>query len=83
MAVTLIVLVLAWPASGRLTQASIDSSARAEEQRRAAAHEEVRAHVNEQQAFADNDAAGADAAGQRLRDEAGLACEASYDRLAE
>ena len=55
----------------RLAEVLGERNARAEEQRRAAAHEEVRAHAHEQQVSADSDAAGADAAGQRLRDEAG------------
>nr|WP_189657364.1 DUF2514 domain-containing protein [Pseudomonas peradeniyensis] len=48
-----------------------ERGARQEEQRRAAAHEEVRAHAREQRKIAEGSAAGADAAGQRLHDEAG------------
>lgn len=48
-----------------------EAAAREEEKRRAKAQEEVRANAHEQQAIADIGVAGADAAGQRLRDEAG------------
>lgn len=51
-------------------RAQAESSARGEEQRRVAAQEEVRAHAQKEQSAADADAAGADAAGQRLRNEA-------------
>lgn len=51
-------------------RAQAESSAREEEQRRAAAQEEARAHAQKEQSAADVDAAGADAAGQRLRNEA-------------
>ncbi|WP_115294778.1 DUF2514 domain-containing protein [Pseudomonas putida] len=46
------------------------AQAREEEQRRAAAQEEARAHAQEERKIADAGAAGADAAGQRLRSEA-------------
>ncbi|WP_353618173.1 DUF2514 domain-containing protein [Pantoea sp. Cy-639] len=55
----------------RLAEVLGERGARQEEQRRAAAHEEVRAHANEQRTIAEGAAAGADAVGQRLRDEAG------------
>ncbi|WP_460418797.1 DUF2514 domain-containing protein [Pseudomonas sp. microsymbiont 2] len=55
----------------RLAEVFGERIARVEEQRRTVAHEEVRAHAQEQQAIADGASAGADAAGQRLRDEAG------------
>ncbi|WP_369992192.1 DUF2514 domain-containing protein [Pseudomonas xanthosomatis] len=48
-----------------------EAAAREEEKRRAKAQEEVRADAHEQRTIADIAAAGADAAGQRLRDEAG------------
>ncbi|OAI84858.1 DUF2514 domain-containing protein [Pseudomonas putida] len=51
-------------------RAQEEARAREEEQRRAAAQEEVRAHAQKEQMDADADAAGADAAGQRLRDQA-------------
>ncbi|ULL07763.1 DUF2514 domain-containing protein [Pseudomonas putida] len=55
----------------RLAEVIGERSARQEEQRRAQAQEEARAHAQEERAIADAGAAGADAAGQRLRDEAG------------
>lgn len=55
----------------RLAEVLGERGARQEEQRRAAVHEEVRAHAQEQRTIAEGAAAGADAAGQRLRDEAG------------
>lgn len=51
-------------------KAQAEAGARAEEQRRAAAQEEARVHAQNEKNAADADAAGADAAGQRLRDEA-------------
>nr|WP_275679145.1 MULTISPECIES: DUF2514 domain-containing protein [Pseudomonas] len=54
----------------RLVEVIGERAARDEEQRRAQAQEEVRAHAQEQRTIADGAAAGADAAGQRLRDEA-------------
>lgn len=55
----------------RLAEVLGERGARQEEQRRAAAKDEVRAHAQEQRTIADAGAASADAAGQRLRDEAG------------
>ncbi|WP_414157396.1 DUF2514 domain-containing protein [Pseudomonas sp. BNK-15] len=55
----------------RLAEVIGERGARHEEQRRAQAQEEARAHAQEQRTIADAGAAGADAAGQRLRDEAG------------
>ncbi|WP_111533090.1 DUF2514 domain-containing protein [Pseudomonas sp. 2848] len=55
----------------RLAEVLGERGAREEEQRRTAAHEEVRAHAQEQKTIAEGAAAGADAAGQRLHDEAG------------
>ncbi|AZL68775.1 DUF2514 domain-containing protein [Pseudomonas oryziphila] len=55
----------------RLAEVLGEREARQEEQRRAKAQEEVRAHAQEQRTIADAGAASADAAGQRLRDEAG------------
>jgi hypothetical protein len=55
----------------RLAEVIGERGARQEEQRRAQAHEEARAHAQEERTIADGGAAGADAAGQRLRDEAG------------
>lgn len=55
----------------RLAEVLGERSAREEEQRRAQAQEEVRAHAQEERTIADAGSAGADAAGQRLRDEAG------------
>ncbi|WP_054886639.1 DUF2514 domain-containing protein [Pseudomonas sp. NBRC 111130] len=55
----------------RLAEIIGERGARQEEQRRAQAQEEARAHAQEQRTTADAGAAGADAAGQRLRDEAG------------
>jgi len=55
----------------RLAEVIGERGARQEEQRRATAQEEVRANAHEQQAIADAGIAGADAAGQRLRNEAG------------
>lgn len=54
----------------RLAEVLGERDARAEEQRRAQAQEEARAHAHEERTIADAGAAGADAAGQRLRDEA-------------
>ena len=53
----------------RLAEVIGERGARQEEQRRARAQEEARAHAQEEGAIADAGAAGADAAGQRLRDE--------------
>ncbi|QHG64367.1 DUF2514 domain-containing protein [Pseudomonas putida] len=55
----------------RLAEVIGERAARQEEQRRAQAQEEARAHAQEVRTIADAGAAGADAAGQRLRDEAG------------
>ncbi|QKK98382.1 DUF2514 family protein [Pseudomonas sp. 13159349] len=55
----------------RLAEVIGERTARREEQRRATAQEEVRAHAQEERTIADAGAAGADAAGQRLHDEAG------------
>ncbi|MFK0309742.1 DUF2514 domain-containing protein [Pseudomonas sp. NPDC090233] len=55
----------------RLAEVIGERAARQEEQRRATAQEEARAHAQEERTIADAGAAGADAAGQRLRDEAG------------
>ncbi|WP_176509713.1 MULTISPECIES: DUF2514 domain-containing protein [Pseudomonas] len=55
----------------RLAEVIGERGARQEEQRRAQAHEEARAHAQEERTIADGGAAGADAAGQRLRVEAG------------
>ncbi|WP_053870536.1 DUF2514 domain-containing protein [Pseudomonas putida] len=55
----------------RLAEVIGERAARQEEQRRATAQEEVRAHAQEERTIADAGAAGADAAGHRLRDEAG------------
>ncbi|MNJ22275.1 hypothetical protein D3C77_166430 [compost metagenome] len=59
-----------------------ESQARQEEQRRASAQEEARAHAKEEHRVADVGAADADAAGQRMRDDAakfaaGVSCPAS------
>lgn len=53
----------------RLAEVIGERTARQEEQRRAQAQEESRAHAQEERTIADVGAAGADAAGQRLRDE--------------
>ncbi|VVM38158.1 hypothetical protein PS631_00140 [Pseudomonas fluorescens] len=53
----------------RLAEVLGERDARAEEQRRAQAQEEARAHAHEERTIADVGAAGADAAGQRLRDD--------------
>ncbi|WP_075804346.1 DUF2514 domain-containing protein [Pseudomonas putida] len=50
--------------------AQAEADAREEEQRRQSAQQEARAHAQKEQRDADADAAGADIAGQRLRDEA-------------
>lgn len=50
--------------------AAAQADARNEEQRRRAAQDEAREHAQKEQRTAAADAAGADAAGQRLRDEA-------------
>ncbi|MFJ2981177.1 MULTISPECIES: DUF2514 domain-containing protein [unclassified Pseudomonas] len=55
----------------RLAEVIGERGARQEEHRRAQAQEEARAHAQEERTIADTGAAGADAAGQRLRDEAG------------
>ncbi|MGO0633171.1 DUF2514 domain-containing protein [Pseudomonas sp. SAR267] len=55
----------------RLAEVIGERAARQEEQRRATAHEEARAHAQEERTIANAGAAGADAAGQRLRVEAG------------
>lgn len=54
----------------RLAEVIGERGARQEEQRRAIAHEEVRAHAQHERKIADAGAAGADAAGQRLLSEA-------------
>ncbi|HDS0942042.1 DUF2514 domain-containing protein [Pseudomonas putida] len=54
----------------RLAEVIGERDARQEEQRRATAQEEARANAQEERTIADSDAADADAAGQRLRDEA-------------
>ncbi len=54
----------------RLAEVIGERGARQEEQRRAKAQEEARAHVQKERTIADAGAAGADAAGQRLRSEA-------------
>jgi hypothetical protein len=54
----------------RLAEVLGERGARQEEQRRAEAREEVRANAKEEHQVADAGAAGADAAGQRLRDDA-------------
>ncbi|EKT4478789.1 DUF2514 domain-containing protein [Pseudomonas putida] len=53
----------------RLAEAIGERNARQEEQRRATAQEEARAYAQEERTIADDGAADADAAGQRLRDE--------------
>ncbi|TFF38148.1 DUF2514 domain-containing protein [Pseudomonas sp. RIT623] len=53
----------------RLAEVLGERDARAEEQRRTQAQEDARAHAQEERTIADSGAAGADAAGQRLRDE--------------
>lgn len=53
----------------RLAEVIGERGARQEEQRRAQAQEEARAHAHEERTTADAGAAGADAFGQRLRDE--------------
>lgn len=53
----------------RLAEVLGERGARQQEQQRAQAQEEARAHAYEQHQAADADAAGADAAGQRLRDQ--------------
>jgi hypothetical protein len=55
----------------RLAEVLGERNARAEEQQRAKAQEEARAHAHEERIIADAGAAGADAVGQRLHDEAG------------
>ena len=55
----------------RLAEVIGERGARQEEHRRAQAQEEARAHAQEERTIADAGATGADAAGQRLRDEAG------------
>ncbi|WP_248920435.1 DUF2514 domain-containing protein [Pseudomonas entomophila] len=55
----------------RLAEVIGERAARDEEQRRAQAQEGVRAHAQEQRTIAEGSAAGADAAGQRLHDDAG------------
>lgn len=56
----------------RLAELIGERDARQEEQRRAKAQEEARAHALEERTIADAGAADADAAGQRLRNDAGL-----------
>jgi hypothetical protein len=56
--------------SDRLAEVIGERGARQEEQRRAIAQEEVRAHAQKERTIADASAADADAAGQRLRGEA-------------
>ncbi|MEW4951504.1 DUF2514 domain-containing protein [Pseudomonas asiatica] len=56
--------------SDRLAEVIGEQGARKEEQRRAQAQEEARAHAQEERTTADAGNAGADAAGQRLRDQA-------------
>ena len=53
----------------RLAEVIGERGARQEEQRRAIAQEEVRAHAQKERTIADASAADADAAGQRLHDE--------------
>lgn len=53
----------------RLAEVLGERDARVEEQRRAKAQEEARGHAHEERTVADVGAAGADVAGQRLRDE--------------
>ncbi|MBA1209811.1 DUF2514 domain-containing protein [Pseudomonas fulva] len=53
----------------RLAEVLGERGARQQEHQRAQAQEEARAHAYEQHQAADADAAGADAAGQRLRDD--------------
>ncbi|MDH1530633.1 DUF2514 domain-containing protein [Pseudomonas mosselii] len=55
----------------RLAEVLGERGERAKEQQRVEAQEEVRAHAQEQRRVAEGAAAGADAAGQRLHDEAG------------
>jgi len=55
----------------RLAEVIGERGARHEEQRRAQAQEEARAHAYEERTIDDAGAAGADATGQRLRNEAG------------
>ena len=55
----------------RLAEVIGERSARQEEQRRATAQEEARANAQEERTIANAGATGADAAGQRLRGEAG------------
>ncbi|MBT9236793.1 DUF2514 domain-containing protein [Pseudomonas sp. MG-2] len=55
--------------SDRLAVVIGEQGARKEEQRRAQAQEEARAHAQEERTTADAGNAGADAAGQRLRDQ--------------
>ncbi|WP_103437411.1 DUF2514 domain-containing protein [Pseudomonas putida] len=55
----------------RLAEVLGEREARAEEHQRAKAQEEARAHAHEERTIADAGAAGADAVGQRLHDEAG------------
>lgn len=55
----------------RLAEVLGERNARAEEQQRAKAQEEARANAHEEHQVADDGAAGADAVGQRLHDEAG------------
>ncbi|RYY87269.1 hypothetical protein PS623_00424 [Pseudomonas fluorescens] len=65
-------LVVAHRDSGdRLAEVLGERDARAEEHQRAKTQEEARAHAHEERTIADVGAAGADAVGQRLHDEAG------------
>ncbi|MDG9884091.1 DUF2514 domain-containing protein [Pseudomonas sp. GD04058] len=57
-------------AADSAARAQAEADAREEEQRRQAAQQEARAHAQKEQSAADIDAAGAGAAGQRLRNEA-------------
>ena len=54
----------------RLAELIGERGARQEEQRRATAQEEARAHAQKERTIADDGAAGADAAGRRLRSDA-------------
>ncbi|MBA1195721.1 DUF2514 domain-containing protein [Pseudomonas plecoglossicida] len=54
----------------RLAEVLGERDARAEEHQRAQAQEEARAHAHEERTIADSGAAGADPAGQRMRDDA-------------
>ncbi|WP_460420846.1 DUF2514 family protein [Pseudomonas sp. ZL2] len=60
-----------------------EARARSEEQRRAAAQEEARANAREQENTAAVDGTGADAVGQRMRDEAARYAAAAGKRAAD